>query len=62
MFDISPLERLALLKVLIQQLLSYHKFRAVIEDRITSLIDMKKELNKLRNFEMNQVISIPKRL
>ncbi|MCP9261431.1 Bromodomain adjacent to zinc finger domain protein 1A [Dirofilaria immitis] len=53
-FDLQPYERIALFKVVIQQLLSYHKFRSISDERIISLIDVRKELKNLRNFDAAQ--------
>ncbi|OZC11716.1 Bromodomain protein [Onchocerca flexuosa] len=53
-FDLQPYERIALFKVVIQQLLSYHKFRSTSDERIISLIDVRKELKNLRNFDAAQ--------
>uniref|UniRef100_A0AAF5RW45 Bromodomain containing protein n=1 Tax=Wuchereria bancrofti TaxID=6293 RepID=A0AAF5RW45_WUCBA len=53
-FDLQPYERIALFKVVIQQLLSYHKFRSTSDERIISLLDVRKELKNLRNFDAAQ--------
>lgn len=53
-FDLQPYERLALLKVVIQQLLSYQKFRSTADERIASLVEVRKELKNLRNFDAVQ--------
>ncbi|VDK43074.1 unnamed protein product [Anisakis simplex] len=53
-FDLKPVERLALLKVLIHQLSTYHKFRRVTDDRIALLFEMKRELRKLQTWDMAQ--------
>ncbi|KAL3994071.1 ATP-utilizing chromatin assembly and remodelling N-terminal family protein [Acanthocheilonema viteae] len=53
-FDLQPYERMALFKVVIQQLLSYHKFRSTSDERIISLLDVRKELKNLRNFDAAQ--------
>uniref|UniRef100_A0A183F188 WHIM1 domain-containing protein n=1 Tax=Gongylonema pulchrum TaxID=637853 RepID=A0A183F188_9BILA len=51
---LQPYERLAILKVIIQQLLTYEKFRSTVDERITSLIEMRKELKNLRTFDATQ--------
>uniref|UniRef100_A0A915BX97 WAC domain-containing protein n=1 Tax=Parascaris univalens TaxID=6257 RepID=A0A915BX97_PARUN len=53
-FDLKPSERLAIFKVLIQQLSTYNKFRALTDERIMALFDLKRELKALRNWDMNQ--------
>ncbi|VDK76079.1 unnamed protein product [Litomosoides sigmodontis] len=53
-FDLQPYERMALFKVVIQQLLSYHKFRSISDERIISLLDLRKELKNLRSFDAAQ--------
>ncbi|VDN05609.1 unnamed protein product [Thelazia callipaeda] len=53
-FDLQPHERLALLKMLMHQLLSYHKFRSLCDERISSLLDARKELKNLRSFDLVQ--------
>lgn len=55
-FDLQPCERIALFEVVIQQLLSYHKFRSTSDERIISLLDVRKELKNLRNFDAVQVL------
>lgn len=54
-FKLDSKQRLRILNVFVQQLMSYHKFRAFSEDKISILTDLRKELKNLRNFDINQV-------
>ena len=54
-FDLEPDERIALLNVLIQQLNSYHKFRALSENRIAAVAELRRELKSLRIWDAAQV-------
>ncbi|EYC45319.1 hypothetical protein Y032_0432g1357 [Ancylostoma ceylanicum] len=53
-FDLTPLERLELMKVVVYQLLSYNKFRSRQDDRLFELWEQRRELKKLRNWDQTQ--------
>ncbi|KAK5967106.1 Bromodomain adjacent to zinc finger domain protein 1A [Trichostrongylus colubriformis] len=53
-FDLTPAERLDLMKVIIYQLLSYNKFRSRQDDRLFELWEQRRELKKLRNWDLTQ--------
>ncbi|KAJ1371693.1 Histidine-containing phosphotransfer protein 3 [Parelaphostrongylus tenuis] len=53
-FDLSPEERLEIMKVIIYQLLSYNKFRTRQDDRLSELWEQRRELKKLRTWDMTQ--------
>uniref|UniRef100_A0A7I4Y4F8 Bromodomain adjacent to zinc finger domain protein 1A n=1 Tax=Haemonchus contortus TaxID=6289 RepID=A0A7I4Y4F8_HAECO len=53
-FDLTPTERLELMKVIIYQLLSYNKFRSRQDDRLFELWEQRRELKKLRNWDLTQ--------
>ncbi|KAK6058074.1 PHD-finger [Cooperia oncophora] len=53
-FDLTPVERLELMEVIIYQLLSYNKFRSRQDDRLFELWEQRRELRKLRNWDLTQ--------
>lgn len=53
-FDLTPDERLEVMKVIIYQLLSYNKFRTRQDDRLFELWEQRRELKKLRNWDLTQ--------
>ncbi|WKX97823.1 hypothetical protein Q1695_013476 [Nippostrongylus brasiliensis] len=53
-FDLTPSERLEIMKVIIYQLLSYNKFRSRQDDRLFELWEQRKELRKLRTWDLAQ--------
>ncbi|KAK6738536.1 hypothetical protein RB195_020564 [Necator americanus] len=53
-FDLTPIERLELMKVVVFQLLSYNKFRSRQDDRLFELWEQRRELKKLRNWDQTQ--------
>ncbi|RCN30019.1 hypothetical protein ANCCAN_24220 [Ancylostoma caninum] len=53
-FELTPLERLELMKVVVYQLLSYNKFRSRQDDRLFELWEQRRELKKLRNWDQTQ--------
>lgn len=53
-FELEPSDRIALFKVLIQQLNSYNKFRSISEERINTLQELRRELRNLRILDAAQ--------
>ncbi|CAI4232066.1 unnamed protein product [Auanema sp. JU1783] len=53
-FDLNPKERLDLMQMVISQLLTYHKFRTLQDERISQLYDTKREWKKLRTWDQTQ--------
>uniref|UniRef100_A0A0N5AJC7 Bromodomain adjacent to zinc finger domain protein 1A n=1 Tax=Syphacia muris TaxID=451379 RepID=A0A0N5AJC7_9BILA len=53
-FDLSPEERLGILNTLVQQLLSYHKFRSLADERIAAVAEMRRDLRALRVWDAAQ--------
>lgn len=50
----EPKYRLSIIQVLIQQLLSYQKFRETIDERINSMSELRRELRILKEWDRQQ--------
>lgn len=53
-FDLTPAERMEMMKVIIYQLLTYNKFRTRQDDRLFELWEQRRELKKLRSWDQTQ--------
>lgn len=53
-FELEPIERLELLKVLTQQLISYSTFRETMDQRSNKLFETRKEIRQLKTWDAAQ--------